>query len=594
MRRHAYSRTPITMRSAESTSPASTAARWASRTSSKLASSSSIHWPSCGPSETRGPRRATARRAPRRARRGWRRRRAAPRAAPDRTRAASRAAGTARPARPASTCRPARRADRRRRARRCRCPRHTRSARSSTKGPANTDSRSNSSCSTGVSRSYDHCDQVAQRAVPGIGGAARSREHPEALRQPFGELQPGSSTACGPRPARARGARRRAGCTARRRPRGSRRRARSRAARSGPVPRTAAPRAPAAASASGRSTRAGTGRGGTDHTTSAGMPSGSRLVASTCTSGHHCSICSTSSLVVSSTCSQLSSTSSTDCDAEHLDDRLVERAVRTLLHVERGGERGGDRALVAHRARARPGARRRRTASAMVPARRCARRVLPTPPGPNNVRMRPLSSSRPASSRSRSRPTNAVVSIGSDVATGRRTRPALAGTSGGTHARSSRSSRIAASRSRSSADGSSPRSSRSVPRNCCATRSASACRPERYKREHRLPGELLAQRVVETQGVDLSHHLVVTTDAELGVDADLGRDQPQLLEPHRLGPDPLGLGELGEGVAPPLAERGVEPVEGGDRVADRSRSRPRRAPASKRPASTAVSATSST
>ena len=49
------------------------------------------------------------------------------------------------------------------------------------------------------------------------------------------------------------------------------------------------------------------------------------------------------------------------CDAEQLDDRVGERPVRPLLHVERGGDRGGDRALVAHRRRARPGARRRRT-----------------------------------------------------------------------------------------------------------------------------------------------------------------------------------------------------------------------------------------
>ena len=107
---------------------------------------------------------------------------------------------------------------------------------------------------------------------------------------------------------------------------------------------------------------------------------------------------------------------------------------------------------------------------------------MPTPPGPNSVRMRPLSSSRPASSRSRSRPTSAVVSIGSDVATGRRRAARRSGTSGGTHARSVALLEDRGFQRRAARPTARARGRRAAwPRNCCATRSASAWRPERYR-----------------------------------------------------------------------------------------------------------------
>ena len=235
----------------------------------------------------------------------------------------------------------------------------------------------------------------------------------------------------------------------------------------------------AARSANGWSASLGTGNGGTDHTSSAAMPSGSRLVARTCTCGHHCSTRSTSSLAVSITCSQLSST------------RRRRRGASTST-IESASERCGrcctssaaaTAAVTAPSSRTGPSSTRRTPSAnvgATVFANRRARRVLPTPPGPNRVRMRPVASSRSTSSRSSSRPTRGVVSAGRsrrgvDASAGARPAPHLAPR----NARSSRSSRIAASSSRRSADGSRPRSSRSVVRKSCATRSASACRPDR-------------------------------------------------------------------------------------------------------------------
>ncbi len=196
-------------------------------------------------------------------------------------------------------------------------PAHTRSARSRHEGAPCTEHReprSKSSCSSAVSRSYDHATR--SRSVRCRGSVAR--REPASTRKRSGS----SSASCSALIDRMRAA---ASSIARGTP-SSRMHSSAMAAQfdsSSSNPACAEPArstnsctaATSASSSSGRSTRAGTGRGGTDQTNSAGMPSGSRLVARTCTSGHHCSTCSTSSLVVSSTCSQLSSTSSTDCDA---------------------------------------------------------------------------------------------------------------------------------------------------------------------------------------------------------------------------------------------------------------------------------------
>ena len=292
-------------------------------------------------------------------------------AAPDRRRAPGDAASCSRPnsrsvsscrkrvpvpcARPPpSTCRRARRAARRRRARRCRRPRtRVRPARGRT-SPANTEIRSNSSCSIGVSSSYDHC--------------TRSR-----------------SVRC-------------RGSVARREPASTRKRSGSRSASSaGLIDRM---RAAASSSASGhaveadadlgdrvavvvvehevgarrarpldeqlhrghvdqrrradRRRAAGTGSGGTDHTTSAGMPSGSRLVASTCTSGHHSQhqldqlAGRVEHVLAVVEHEQQPTATPRNSTIESASERFG-----ALLHVERVGDRRVHRALVAHRGRAR-------------------------------------------------------------------------------------------------------------------------------------------------------------------------------------------------------------------------------------------------
>ena len=228
MRRQAYSRTPITMRSAESTSPAATAAACASRMSSKLAVE--LRHP-------RGPRAGPP--SPRAARAcqlgvhrdvrvadGVGARRGRELLATELAQRLEQAV-TGRPARDqhrlvdehAEQAGDVALVDARRPAR------TTRSARSSTNGPANTESRSNSSCSTGVSSSYDH--STRSRSVRCRGSVAR--RDPASTRKRSGSRSASSAGAHRPharRPrARTRAARRRAGCRSRRRRRGCRRRA---------------------------------------------------------------------------------------------------------------------------------------------------------------------------------------------------------------------------------------------------------------------------------------------------------------------------------------------------------------------------------
>ena len=193
----------------------------------------------------------------------------------------------------------------------------------------------------------------------------------------------------------------------------------------------------------------------------------------------------------------------------------------------------------------------------MVLARRWARRVLPTPPGPNSVRMRPVSSSRPrelevalaADERGRLRRDRVPRRPRRDR--GRRQRR------GATQARSACSSRTAVS--------SVAERGRRFEPELVAQR-----RPELLRdRGAPRPGDPSGTAPASTGGRSVSRSgwsswsasrrpttLLVTTDAQLGVDLRFGGDEPELLQPHRLGTDPLGLGELGERVAPPLGQCG--------------------------------------
>ena len=76
--------------------------------------------------------------------------------------------------------------------------------------------------------------------------------------------------------------------------------------------------------------------------------------------------------------------------------------------------------------------------------------------------------------------------------------------------------------------------------------------------DHQLAAGPLPQRVVDDEGLEEADELVVATDPQARRHPQLGGHQPELLEADGLGLDPLGVGELGEGGAPPLGQGGVE------------------------------------
>ena len=75
------------------------------------------------------------------------------------------------------------------------------------------------------------------------------------------------------------------------------------------------------------------------------------------------------------------------------------------------------------------------------------------------------------------------------------------------------------------------------------------------QRRHQIPPQTLAERVLGDQCLELSDQLVVAPEREVGVDPQLDRCQPDLLEPgdRRLG-EAL-VGEVRERRAPPQRQR---------------------------------------
>ena len=103
------------------------------------------------------------------------------------------------------------------------------------------------------------------------------------------------------------------------------------------------------------------------HTVSPGTPSGSRLVASTVTSGQPRSRAPATSATASSRCSQLSRHSSS-CRSRRLDGERPQRALDRLdEHAQRRGDQLGDERRIRHARRARPTTPRRASGR---PARR--------------------------------------------------------------------------------------------------------------------------------------------------------------------------------------------------------------------------------
>ena len=410
-------------------------------------------------------------------------------------------------------------------ARRCRRPAHTCSARSRSNDPGeDRQPFEERAARLGVSSSYDHCDEIAQLAVAGIGRAPRAGQHAEALGQPLRELRRRSSSACAPPPARARAARRRAGCRSPR-PRAALPSSSSKSCRAGAGPldeqlhrghlgrgRPAAGRA-----------IAGTGSGGTDHTSSAGMPSGSRLVASTCTL--RAPLQDQLDELAGGVEHVLAVVEHEEQVArrQHLDDRVGERAVAAVA-----ARRAQPPTAAVTAPWSRTGASStRRTPSANVGATVVAdggaEAGLADSTGAEQ-REDAAGLEQPRRQlevvargrRAVSSPTGTVATRASTRRLGARRRAHLAG---GTHASSSRSSRIAASRSRSVG--------RRLEAEVVAQRGAEVLRrPQRLglaaravEGEHQLAGELLAQRMVDEQRLELGRRrFVVTADAELGVD----------------------------------------------------------------------------
>ncbi len=73
--------------------------------------------------------------------------------------------------------------------------------------------------------------------------------------------------------------------------------------------------------------------------------------------------------------------------------------------------------------------------------------------------------------------------------------------------------------------------------------------------EHALRMQALAQRVRRDERVELGDHLDMAAGLEVGVDRQLGRPQPQLLEAADLGGGERLVRDVGERVAAPQRER---------------------------------------
>ena len=76
------------------------------------------------------------------------------------------------------------------------------------------------------------------------------------------------------------------------------------------------------------------------------------------------------------------------------------------------------------------------------------------------------------------------------------------------------------------------------------------------QREHQLPAERLAKRVLADETLELADHIAVAPELELGVDALAEDNEPQLLEPPDLRLREVVERELGERRPAPERERG--------------------------------------
>ena len=294
--------------------------------------------------------------------------------------------------------------------------RTTASAASSVKAPANTESHTNRRLLGRGEQVVAPVHQRPQRLLAAQGGAAAAGQQPEAVVQPDGDLLDGQRPH--PPPAansRANGIpsrRRQISATAGGVPRGQRepRRDRRRRGRRRAAPRRR-PAAPRPRGCHRRPGGPGTARGRPPRRRT---PSGSRLVASRRRPGHPPRSACTTRALTSTTCSQLSRTSSSRRHRSASARAATGRPVGVERDARRWRPRPGGRAPDRRAGPAPPAGPRPETASAADKPRAIstARRVLPTPPGPVRVTSRCCSTRRRTSAPSRSRPTNDVGSWG--------------------------------------------------------------------------------------------------------------------------------------------------------------------------------------
>ena len=75
--------------------------------------------------------------------------------------------------------------------------------------------------------------------------------------------------------------------------------------------------------------------------------------------------------------------------------------------------------------------------------------------------------------------------------------------------------------------------------------------PRAIQREHQLPVQPLAERVLGDERLELADELAMRAGGELGVDRLLERGQPQLLQPPDLGRGERLVGHVGQRRAAP-------------------------------------------
>ena len=172
----------------------------------------------------------------------------------------------------------------------------------------------------------------------------------------------------------------------------------------------------------------------------------------------------------------------------------------------------------------------------------------------------PVGSRRPAPTRGGRRPISRSAGSCQPASSMSATSTARRCTVGPTAMRSSRSwARMRRSSSCRSGEGSIPRPSTSDSLVRPNARSASACRPERYRASMCKRPKALAERMLDRQRIQLGDHLAVPPSPHVRLDPGLERGQAELAEAGDLTVEkPVGL-DIGVRMAPPHRQRLPQP-----------------------------------